>query len=53
MTPSPFHLGGLHPVEQVLMLVLAFGPFVLLGLVIWWRHSHPEPDEDLSADTSD
>ena len=28
------HLGPLHPVEQVLTLLLAFGPFVLLGLVI-------------------
>jgi len=53
MTPLPCHLGGLHPVEQLLMLVLAFGPFVLLALVIWWCHSHPEPNEDISADTSD
>ena len=28
------HLGALHPVEKVLTLVLAFGPFVVLGLVI-------------------
>jgi hypothetical protein len=31
----PLHLGPLHPVEQVLTLVLAFGPFVLLALTIW------------------
>ena len=31
------HLGALHPVEQALTLVLAFGPFALLGLVIWVR----------------
>ena len=41
----PLHLGALHPFEQALMLVLAFGPFVLLGLVIWWRQRHPETDE--------
>ena len=29
---SCWHLGPLHPVEQVLTMVLAFGPFVLLGL---------------------
>jgi hypothetical protein len=29
------HLGPLHPVEQVLTLVLAFGPFVLLAVTIW------------------
>jgi hypothetical protein len=30
------HLGGLHPVEQALVLLLAFGPFVVLGLIV--RH---------------
>ena len=29
------HLGKLHPYEHVLVLVLAFGPLVLLGLTIW------------------
>ncbi|WP_432477246.1 hypothetical protein [Nocardioides sp. GXQ0305] len=33
----PLHLGPLHPVEQWLTLLLAFGPFVLLGIVIWVR----------------
>ncbi|MGA8847279.1 MAG: hypothetical protein WB471_11755 [Nocardioides sp.] len=31
------HLGALHPVEQGLTLLLAFGPFVALGLVVWLR----------------
>lgn len=30
----PLHLGPLHPAEQVLTYLLAFGPFVLLALVI-------------------
>jgi hypothetical protein len=30
----PMHLGGLHPFEQVLTLLLAFGPFLLLGVLI-------------------
>lgn len=28
------HLGSMHPYEQALTLVLAFGPFLVLGLVI-------------------
>jgi hypothetical protein len=30
----PLHLGGLHPFEQVLVYGLAFGPFVVLAIVI-------------------
>lgn len=30
----PLHLGPLHPAEELLTYVLAFGPFVLLALVI-------------------
>lgn len=33
----PQHLGALHPVEQALTLGLAFGPFVVLGIVVWVR----------------
>ena len=33
----PLHMGALHPYEQALVLVLAFGPFVVLGLVVWMR----------------
>jgi len=31
---QPMHLGAMHPFEQALTLVLAFGPFVVLGIVI-------------------
>ncbi|MDN5743885.1 MAG: hypothetical protein L0H31_02055 [Nocardioidaceae bacterium] len=31
------HLGSLHPYEQALTMVLAFGPFVVLGIVIFFR----------------
>ena len=34
---TPLHMGALHPVEQLLTLLLAFGPFLVLGAVIWWR----------------
>lgn len=40
------HLGSLHPVERVLTLALAFGPFVVLGAVVWWRSRHAEDDPD-------
>ena len=35
MTPlTPWHLGPMHPVEQVLTLLLAVAPFVVLGIVM-------------------
>ena len=41
----PLHMGALHPFEQALTLVLAFGPFVVLGLVIAHRRrSEPHTD---------
>lgn len=30
---SPVHLGGLHPYENALVLLVAFGPFVVIGLL--------------------
>jgi hypothetical protein len=32
---TPLHLGGLHPIEQVLVYALAFGPFVVLAVVVY------------------
>ncbi len=48
------HLGALHPAEKGLTLVLAFGPFVVLGLVIAFRRRHedaeePEPGRESAA----
>jgi hypothetical protein len=55
MTPDLVtqHLGALHPVETVLTLVLAFGPFLVLGGVIAMRrrsdaHREDEPASDRS-----
>jgi hypothetical protein len=39
------HLGALHPVEKVLTLLLAFGPFIVLGCVIAVRRRHETVDE--------
>ena len=38
------HMGALHPFEKVLTLVLAFGPFVVLGAVIALRRRHEHGD---------
>ncbi len=47
MTPAvPLHLGALHPVETALTLVLAFGPFVLLGIVIAVRRRQDRLEEE-------
>lgn len=48
--PVPAHLGPLHPAEQLLVLLLAFGPLALLVVTVWIsRRRHPEegryPDE--------
>ena len=47
----PLHLGALHPVEQWLTLLLAFGPFVVLGLVIWRRRGEEaeQPEDETAA----
>jgi hypothetical protein len=51
--PVSMHLGGLHPYEKVLTLVLAFGPFVVLGLVIALRRRHhDDPDDHPSGPVS-
>ena len=39
---TALHMGALHPVEQLLTLLLAFGPFLVLGAVIWWRRRHED-----------
>ncbi|MBC9734159.1 hypothetical protein [Nocardioides marmotae] len=38
----PLHLGALHPMEQALTVLLAFGPFLVLGVVIVLRRRAEE-----------
>ena len=38
------HMGALHAYEKVLTLLLAFGPFVVLGSVIALRRRHEADD---------
>jgi len=42
----PLHLGPLHPAEQVLTYLLAFGPFVLLAIVVVVRRRQDGHEED-------
>jgi hypothetical protein len=51
---TALHLGALHPVEQVLVYLLAFGPFAVLALVVVLRRrqdrrDHPDLREDETA----
>jgi hypothetical protein len=34
LLPIAWHLGALHGYEKLLVLVIAFGPFVVLSLVV-------------------
>ena len=46
LTETPLHLGPIHPVEQVLILLLAFGPLLLLALTIWVSRRRNSGDKD-------
>jgi hypothetical protein len=60
VTRPLWHMGALHPFEQVLVLLLAFGPFVVLGVVVWLRrredageHVGQEQGEDTGGHPQD
>jgi hypothetical protein len=40
------HMGALHPYEKVLTLALAFGPFLLLALVIMVRRRQDRSEDE-------
>ena len=47
MLPSPpLHLGALHPFEQLLVLLVAFGPFVVLAVVVYVVRRRDIADEE-------
>lgn len=39
------HLGALHPVEQALTLTLAFGPFVVLAVLVAVRRRRQRAED--------
>lgn len=42
----PEHMGTLHPYEQLLVLLLAFGPVLLLGVTIWIARKRNDDEDD-------
>ncbi len=48
-----WHMGALHPYEQALTLLLAFGPFVVLGLVVRARRREDAAEEERQALATD
>jgi hypothetical protein len=44
------HLGGLHPFENALVLAIAFGPFVVLGVVVAVLRRRDAADEAESGE---
>lgn len=49
----PLHLGALHPVEQALTFLLAFGPFVVLGAVVLRRRRQDAAAQAAAQDQRD
>ena len=50
---APLHMGKLHAYEQVLVYLLAFGPFLLLALTIWISRRRNAEDTEEADDTSE
>jgi hypothetical protein len=46
---TPLHLGALHPAEQVLVYLLAFGPFAVLALVAVLRRRRDRLEDEAAA----
>jgi len=46
LLPVAWHLGALHGYEKLLVLVVAFGPFVVLSLVVRYARKRDLAAED-------
>lgn len=53
MNITALHMGALHSHEQVLVLVVALGPFLLLGLVIAVLRRQDRLEEEVLARDED
>ena len=40
------HMGSLHPYEQAVVLLLAFGPLLLLAVTIWVARRRAERQDE-------
>ena len=50
--PCPLHLGQLHAYEQWLVALIAFGPFVVLGIVVYVVRGREPADDDAARRAS-
>lgn len=50
LAPVPLHFGPLHPVEHLLVLLIAFGPFVVLGVVVAVQRRRAIAEEEAERD---
>jgi hypothetical protein len=48
----PLHLGQLHAYEQWLVALIAFGPFVVLGIVVYVVRRREPADDDASHEST-
>lgn len=49
---APMHLGALHAYEKALVALIAFGPFVVLGVVVYVIRRRDVAAEEAEHDTS-
>lgn len=47
------HMGGLHVYEQALVMLLAFGPLLVLGIVIRFVRRRDLAEEELASGNGD
>jgi hypothetical protein len=45
----PMHMGALHAYEKFLVLGLAFGPFVVLGIVVFFVRRRDVSEDEQSG----
>jgi hypothetical protein len=50
LVPVLLHLGPLHPLEHLLVLVIALGPFVVLGVVVAIQRRRAIAEEESDRD---
>jgi len=48
----PLHLGELHAYEQWLVAMVAFGPFVVLGIVVYVVRGREPADDEAPVGTT-
>ncbi len=50
---TAWHFGPLHPVEQALVLLVAFGPFVVLAVVLRVVRRRERDEHESSGDATE